>query len=41
MLVHAVENKNAHQRRHQRLPTTLVVRESCGATLQGERPPPA
>jgi len=40
-LLHAVDNKNTHRRRHQRFPTTLVVRESCGATLHGERPPPA
>ena len=40
-LLHAVDNKNAHTRRHHRLATTLVIRESTGAALHGERPPPA
>jgi LacI family transcriptional regulator len=39
-LLHAVSEKNAHTRRHQRLGTTLVIRQSCGAWLHGERPPP-
>ena len=39
-LLHAVAEKNAHARRHQRLGTTLVIRQSCGAMLHGERPPP-
>jgi LacI family transcriptional regulator len=37
-LLHAVVNKNAHLRRHQRLATTLVIRQSCGMGLHGERP---
>lgn len=41
MLVHAIDRKNEHTRRHQRLETTLVIRKSCGARLQGERSPPA
>jgi LacI family transcriptional regulator len=44
-LVHAIDRKNEHSRRHQRLPTTLVIRRSCGAGLAAEppagRPPPA
>ena len=39
-LVHAIDSKNAHTRAHQRLPTTLVIRRSCGAQPQAERPPP-
>jgi LacI family transcriptional regulator len=39
-LLHAIAEKNAHARRHRRLATTLVVRQSCGALLHGERPPP-
>jgi LacI family transcriptional regulator len=39
-LLHAVSNKNAHNRRHQRLATTLVIRQSCGMGHNGERPPP-
>jgi LacI family transcriptional regulator, galactose operon repressor len=40
-LVHAIDRKNEHARRHQRLPTTLVIRRSCGTRLESERPPPA
>ena len=40
-LLHAVSNKNAHNRRHQRLATTLIIRRSCGAGLNGERSPPS
>jgi DNA-binding LacI/PurR family transcriptional regulator len=40
-LVHAIDRKNEHTRRHQRLPTTLVIRRSCGTRLESERPPPA
>jgi DNA-binding LacI/PurR family transcriptional regulator len=40
-LLHAVDHKNGHERRHQRLATTLVVRQSCGVELHGERSPPA
>lgn len=39
-LIHAIDRKNEHSRRHQRVATTLVIRTSCGAP-QGERPPPA
>lgn len=39
-LLHAVEEKNAHARRHQRVATTLVIRRSCGASSGRERPPP-
>ena len=39
-LVHAIDRKNEHTRRHQRLGTTLVIRRSCGTRLPGERPPP-
>ena len=39
-LVHAIDSKNEHARRHQRLETTLMIRTSCG-TPEGERPPPA
>jgi LacI family transcriptional regulator len=35
-LLHAIDCKNAHTRRHQRLPTTLVIRRSCGARAAGE-----
>lgn len=30
MLLRAIEGKNQHVRRQERLPTTLVIRESCG-----------
>lgn len=30
-LIHGIEQKNTHRRRHETLPTTLVVRSSCGA----------
>jgi DNA-binding LacI/PurR family transcriptional regulator len=30
-LLHAMVHKGAHTRRHQRLATTLVVRQSCGS----------
>jgi LacI family transcriptional regulator len=39
-LLHAMDAKNEHTRRHQRMETTLVVRRSCGAPPEGERPPP-
>ena len=39
-LIHAIDSKNEHARRHHRLPTTLVIRKSCG-TPDRERPPPA
>ena len=39
-LVHAIDCKNEHSRSHHRLPTTLVIRKSCGSQ-DGERPPPA
>ena len=35
-LLDAMVNKDAHTRRHQRLETTLVIRESCGSGLRGE-----
>lgn len=31
-LLHAVDNKNEHERRQETVPTTLVVRGSCGAS---------
>lgn len=37
-LIHAIEAKNRHRRRHEMLPTTLVVRSSCGAALGGFQP---
>ena len=37
-LIHAIESKNTHRRRHERLPTTLVVRSSCGAGPGGFKP---
>jgi len=40
-LLHAIDRKNEHTRRHQRLETTLVVRRSCGMSLPGGRSPPA
>jgi LacI family transcriptional regulator len=40
-LVHAIDCRNEHTRRHQRLATTLVIRRSCGTRLESERPPPA
>ena len=40
-LLQAVHDKNEHARRHQRLATTLVIRESCGVNLHSERAPPA
>jgi LacI family transcriptional regulator len=40
-LVHAIDRKNEHSRRHQRLATALMIRKSCGMRLPGERPPPA
>lgn len=39
-VLHAIEHKNEHTRRHQRLMTKLVVRQSCGGQ-PGERAPPA
>jgi len=40
-LLHAIDSKNTHARAHQRLPTALVIRRSCGAQPEAERPPPA
>ena len=40
-LLHAIDSKNTHTRAHQRLPTALVIRRSCGAQAEVERPPPA
>jgi LacI family transcriptional regulator len=40
-LLHAIDRKNEHTRRHQRLETTLVIRRSCGFPVPGGRPPPA
>jgi LacI family transcriptional regulator len=40
-LMHAIDRKNEHSRRHQRLETTLVIRRSCGTRPPGGRPPPA
>ncbi len=34
-LIHAIDTKNRHRRRHETLPTTLVVRSSCGAATSG------
>ena len=34
-LLHAIDTKNRHRRRHETLPTTLVVRSSCGAAGGG------
>ena len=34
-LLHAIETKNRHRRRHETLPTTLVVRSPCGAGTGG------
>jgi LacI family transcriptional regulator len=39
-LLHAIESKNGHTRQRQHLPTTLVIRRSCGTPAEGERPPP-
>jgi LacI family transcriptional regulator len=33
-LLHAVERKNAHERRQETVPTTLVVRGSCGGAMK-------
>jgi LacI family transcriptional regulator len=33
-LLHAVDNKNEHERRQETVPTTLVVRGSCGGASQ-------
>jgi hypothetical protein len=30
-VLHGIRHENAHKRLHLTLPTTLVVRESCGA----------
>ena len=35
-LLHAIDCKNTHVRRHQRLSTTLVIRRSCGAPTPDE-----
>ena len=40
-LLHAIDSKNMHTRAHQQLPTALVIRRSCGAQPEAERPPPA
>jgi len=34
----AIDAKNTHRRRHETLPSTLVVRESCGATSPRQTP---
>ncbi|HEY3571195.1 MAG TPA: LacI family DNA-binding transcriptional regulator [Thermoanaerobaculia bacterium] len=34
-LLHAVEHKNEHERRQETVPTTLVVRGSCGGAMKG------
>ena len=39
-LLHAIESKNGHTPQRQHLPTTLVIRRSCGTPAEGERPPP-
>jgi len=39
MLLNAITHKNSHKRRRERLPTSLVMRSSCGAPAS-ERPPP-
>ncbi len=39
-VLHAIVRKNEHTRRHQRLETRLVIRQSCGTRLPSERPPP-
>lgn len=37
-LLSAVRNKDGHERRAETLPTTLVLRRSCGAAVPGVRP---
>ena len=39
-LLAAIDSKNGHTRTHQRLRTTLVIRRSCGAPVERERPRP-
>jgi LacI family transcriptional regulator len=39
-LLHAIDRKNEHTRRHQHLATTLVIRRSCGTPSPGGRPTP-
>ncbi len=34
-LLHAVDRKNEHERRQETVPTTLVVRGSCGGAMKG------
>jgi LacI family transcriptional regulator len=40
-LVHAIDHRTEHTRRHQRLETTLVIRRSCGMHLASRRARPA
>jgi LacI family transcriptional regulator len=40
-LVHAIDHRTEHTRRHQRLETTLVIRRSCGTHLASRRARPA
>jgi LacI family transcriptional regulator len=37
-LLHVIETKNTHTRQHETLPTTLVVRGSCGGSLGATEP---
>jgi LacI family transcriptional regulator len=36
-LIYGIHKKNKHRRRHETLPTLIVVRKSCGASLNKER----
>jgi LacI family transcriptional regulator len=38
-LLHAIDHRNEHTRRHQRLETTLVIRRSCGTHLANRARP--
>lgn len=38
MLLHGVRERNDHSRKHERVPTELVIRQSCGAS-SGRAPP--
>jgi LacI family transcriptional regulator len=40
MLLHGITQKNGHQHRRERVPTELVIRQSCGGQAV-ERPPPS
>jgi DNA-binding LacI/PurR family transcriptional regulator len=35
-LIYGIHKKNKHRRRHETLPTSFVVRKSCGASLNNE-----